>query len=110
LMSQDCEDGCATRSAGACAACRAVSRYTRDFEAYLNGASQGPLVLSLSKEDPRTPGFRLVEPTARREGRPYPWARQGAIHKTSGLDAMHSVKRCRASPVCLNPLLKGDEM
>jgi len=27
---------------------------------------------SLSKEHSRTPGFRLVEPTARREGRPYP--------------------------------------
>ena len=28
---------------------------------------------------PRTPGFRLVEPTARREGRPYPGSqsRQG---------------------------------
>ena len=42
-----------------------VSRGTRD-------TSQGELVLSLSKEYPRTHGFRLVEPTARREGRPYP--------------------------------------
>jgi hypothetical protein len=30
-------------------------------EAYLNDTSQGELVLSLSKEHPRRPGFRLVE-------------------------------------------------
>jgi hypothetical protein len=50
-----------------------------EAEAYLYGTSQGELVLSLSKEYPRTPGFLLVEPTARREGRPYPWSqsRQG---------------------------------
>ena len=40
-------------------------------EAYLNGPSQGELILSLSKEHPRTPGFRLGELTARREGRSY---------------------------------------
>jgi hypothetical protein len=28
-------------------------------EAYLNGTPQGKLVLSLPKEHPRTPGFRL---------------------------------------------------
>ena len=38
---------------------------------YPNGTSQGELVLSLSKEHSRTPGFRLVVPTARREGGPY---------------------------------------
>jgi len=54
-------------------------------EAYLNGTSQGELVLSLPKEHPRTPGFLLVEPTARREGRPYPPSQQ-VIHETSGLD------------------------
>ena len=53
-------------------------------EAYLNGTSQGEPVLSLSKEHPRTPGFRLVEPTARREGWPYPRSQQ-AILETSGL-------------------------
>jgi hypothetical protein len=48
-------------------------------EAYLNGTSQDELVLPVpslsrgaeSKEHPRTPSFRLVEPTARREGRSY---------------------------------------
>ena len=55
------------------------------FEAYLNGTSQGEPVLSLSKEHPRTPGFRLVEPPARREGRPYPWSQQ-VIHEISGLN------------------------
>ena len=33
---------------------------------------------------PRTPGFRLGEPTARREGRPYPWSQQ-VIHEIAGL-------------------------
>jgi hypothetical protein len=32
----------------------------------------------------RTPGLRLVEPTARREGRPYPGSKQ-VIHELSGL-------------------------
>ncbi len=44
-----------------------------------NSTSQGELVLPVpslsrgaeSKEHPRTPGFRLGEPTARREGRSY---------------------------------------
>jgi hypothetical protein len=30
------------------------------FEAYLNGTSQGELVLSLSKEHPRTPGRTTI--------------------------------------------------
>ena len=42
LMSREREEGRVTRSAGACAACRAIPRYTRDSEAYLNGTSQGP--------------------------------------------------------------------
>jgi len=53
-----------------------------EAEAYLNGTSQGELVLpvpsavagSLLKEHPRTHGFLLVELTARREGRPYSWS------------------------------------
>jgi hypothetical protein len=28
---------------------------------------------------PRTPGFLLVEPTARREGRPYPGSQKGVV-------------------------------
>jgi hypothetical protein len=66
LVSRDREDGRATwqpyRGIGS--------------EAYLNGTSQG--------RHPRTPGFRLGEPTARREGRPYPRSQQ-VIHETSGL-------------------------
>ena len=38
-------------------------------EAYLNGTSQGEPVLSLSKEHPRTPGFRLVEKDGHIRGR-----------------------------------------
>ncbi len=56
-----------------------------EAEAYLNGTSQSELVLSLSKEHPWTPGFRLVEPTARREGRPYPWSAVGGFMKYPGL-------------------------
>jgi hypothetical protein len=53
LMSRDREDGCATRSAGACVACRAtVPRYRGiGSEAYLNGTSQGP-----TPEDARKDG------------------------------------------------------
>jgi hypothetical protein len=50
------EDGGATRSAGACAACRAtVPRYRGvGSEPYLNGTSQGEFVLSVAegKVDP----------------------------------------------------------
>ena len=44
LLSRDHEDGRATRSAGACAACRATVPPYRGVgsEAYLNGTSQGP--------------------------------------------------------------------
>ena len=43
LLSRDREDGRATRSAGACAACRATVPRYRGIgpEAYLNGTSQG---------------------------------------------------------------------
>ena len=56
LLSRDHEDGCATRSAGACAACRAtVPRYRGiGSEAYLNGTSQGP-----TPEDARKDGHIL---------------------------------------------------
>jgi len=66
LLSRDHEDGRATRSAGACAACRAtVPRYCGiGSEAYLNGTSQGPPVLSLSKEHPRTPGRAAISVVA----------------------------------------------
>ena len=74
LLSRDREDGRATytpyRGIGA--------------EAYLNGTSQGELVLSLSKEHPRTHGFLLVEPTARREGRPYLWSAAGGFVEHPG--------------------------
>ena len=45
LLSRDHEDGRATRSAGACAACRATVPRHRGIgsEAYLNGTSQGPI-------------------------------------------------------------------
>ena len=73
--SRDRGEGCATRSAGACAACRAtVPRYRGiGSEAYLNGTSQGEPVLSLSKEHPRTPGrtaMSAVAVTPRRDGIP----------------------------------------
>ena len=65
LTSRDREDGCATRSAGACAACRAIPRYRGiGSEAYLNGTSQGEPVLSLSKEHPRTPGRTAMSAVA----------------------------------------------
>jgi hypothetical protein len=62
LLSRDHEDGRATRSAGACAACRAtVPRYRGiGSEADLNGTSQGELVLSLSKEHPRMTGRTAI--------------------------------------------------
>ena len=70
LLSRDQEDGRATRSAGACAACRATVPRHRGIgsEAYLNGTSQGEPVLpvpSLSrgakpKEYPRTPGRTAI--------------------------------------------------
>jgi hypothetical protein len=42
----------------------------RDWsEAYPYGTSQGEPVLSLSKEHPRTPGFRLVEKDGHIRGR-----------------------------------------
>jgi len=43
LQSRDREDGCATRSAGACAACRETIPRYRGIgpEAYQNGTSQG---------------------------------------------------------------------
>ena len=49
-----------------------------------------------SKEHPRTPGFRLVEPTARREGRLYPRSQQ-VIHETSGLKKGVSLEEKKAS-------------
>ena len=54
LLSRDHEDGCATRSAGACAACRAtVPRYRGiGSEAYLNGTSQGPTPEDAGKDGP----------------------------------------------------------
>ena len=73
LSSRDRGEGCATGQPQGVGS-----------EAYLNSTSQGEPVLSLSKEHPRTPGFRLVEPTARREGWPYPWSQQ-VIHEISGL-------------------------
>jgi len=63
LMSRDHEDERATGQPQGVGA-----------EAYLNGTSQGELVLSLSKEHPRTPG-RTV----------YPGSQQ-SIHETFGLD------------------------
>jgi len=58
LLSRDHEDGCATRSAGACAACRAtVPRYRGiGSEAYLNGTSQGEPVLSVVEGTPEDAG------------------------------------------------------
>ena len=55
LLLRDHEDGRATRSAGACAACRAtVPRYRGiGSEAYLNGTSQEP-----TPEDARLPARR----------------------------------------------------
>jgi predicted regulator of Ras-like GTPase activity (Roadblock/LC7/MglB family) len=85
LLSRDREDGRATWQPQAVGS-----------EAYLNGTSQGKLVLSLPKEHPRTPGFRLVEPTARREGRLYPRSQQ-VIHQTSGLKKGVSLEEKKAS-------------
>jgi hypothetical protein len=56
---RDRGDGCATRSASACGACRATTGARTS--GVLESTLQSELVLSLSKEDPRTPGFRLVE-------------------------------------------------
>jgi hypothetical protein len=55
LASRDLEDGCATRSAGACAACRATVPRHRGIgpEAYLNSTLQGP-----TPEDARLPARR----------------------------------------------------
>ena len=49
LLSRDHEDGRATRQPQGVGS-----------EAYLNGTSQGPPVLSLSKEHPRTPGRTAI--------------------------------------------------
>jgi hypothetical protein len=53
LLSRDHEDGRATRSAGACAACRAtVPRYRGiGSEAHLNGTLQGPTPEDARKDD-----------------------------------------------------------
>jgi len=52
LLSRDHEDGRATRSAGACAACReTVPRYRGiGSEAYLNGTSQEPTAEDARKD------------------------------------------------------------
>jgi len=73
LLSRDHEGGCATRSAGACAACRATVPRHRGIgsEAYLNGTSQGEPVLSLSKEHPRTPGRAAISVVAVTPGREF---------------------------------------
>ena len=49
LLSRDHEDGCAT-----------WQPQGDGSEAYLNGTSQGELVLILSKEHPRTPGRTAI--------------------------------------------------
>jgi hypothetical protein len=49
---------------------------------------------SLSKEHPRKPGFRLVEPTSRREGA-HIRLRLRRIQQTSGLKFLYSVYRRR---------------
>ena len=55
LLSRDREDGRATRSAGACAACRPIVPRYRGIgpQAYLNGTSQGA-----TPEDARLPAHR----------------------------------------------------
>jgi hypothetical protein len=87
--------------------CHRATRPTvpRGWFPYLNGTSQGEPVLSLSKEHPRTPGFRLVEPTARREGRPFPWSQQ-VIHEISGLGCTVNYLFGRLIPEDLLSILK----
>ena len=65
LLSRDQEDGRATRSAGACAACLATAGgwFRGVPERYVAGA----------------------DTRGRQEGRPYPWSQQ-VIHEISGLD------------------------
>ncbi|MDH3962836.1 MAG: hypothetical protein OEV25_05415 [Deltaproteobacteria bacterium] len=57
MLSRDHEDGRATG--------QLVPRYRGiGSEAYLNGTSQGPPVMSLSKEHPRTPGRTAISVVA----------------------------------------------
>jgi hypothetical protein len=65
LLSRDYEDGRATRSAGACAACRATT----------GGWFRGVPKRYVAGADTR----------GRQEGRPYPWSQQ-VIHEISGLE------------------------
>ena len=71
-----------------------LSRDPRDGSATGSSQGLGPeayLIVRRRVRGPRTPGFRLVEPTARREGRPYPWLQQ-VIHEISGLgEGMYQV-------------------
>ena len=60
LLSRDREDGRATGQP------QGVGP-----EAYLNGTSQGELVLSLSKEHPRTPGRTAISSVAVTPGREF---------------------------------------
>ena len=72
LVSRDHEDGRATRSAGACAACRGTVPRYRGIgpEAYLNGTSQGPTpedarkdghIRGRSKRFMKHPGYTMMK-------------------------------------------------
>ncbi len=79
LLSRDHEDGRATRSAGACAACRATAGC---WFPYLNGTSQGP-----TPEDARKDGHIIrarCAPLSPASGFPVSWSQQ-VIHEISGL-------------------------
>jgi hypothetical protein len=83
LLSRDHEDGRATRSAGACAACWATAGC---WFPYLNGTSQVP-----TPEDARKDGHIIrarCAPLSPASGFPVSWSRQ-VIHEISGLPLEH---------------------
>src|SRR5210317_665380 len=91
LQSRDREDEYATRSAGACAACRApIPRYRGiEPEAYLNGTSQG-----LTPEDAREDGHIIrarCAPLSPASGFPVSRSQQ-TIREISGLT--HDLLSC----------------